>query len=101
MARYLLARDMDSLVASFNFILDDPSRTWIPCAEGASVGLSKWEDHGETADYTGWMACASPDNQGTAEIVWTRNSSLFMAHADGPDFASLKQWWVSTGNKAG
>jgi hypothetical protein len=60
--------------------------------------VTKW---GPGAADVGFIACAFPDNQGNAEIIWTRDSSLFMAHVDGPDIASLMQWWSSTGNKAG
>jgi hypothetical protein len=99
-AKYFLANDPDLLNSVYHDIVNDPGRKLMPCAPGGPAAASRWGGgNGESGQ--GWVACSFPDQHGNADVVWTRDSSLFFGHADSHDLPSLFDWFMTTGMNAG
>ncbi|CAN5495299.1 hypothetical protein BH11ACT7_BH11ACT7_27470 [soil metagenome] len=88
-ARYSLFPTVEALADGFQAANDEDVLT--PCPNG-SDSPGTWDYDSTPGSVEGSVACGS--YQGTADIMWTKNSDLMLGVAQGSDLDELHQWWV-------
>ncbi|CAN5887203.1 hypothetical protein BH10ACT9_BH10ACT9_35270 [soil metagenome] len=88
-ARYSLFPTVDALDEGFRAATDEDVLQ--PCPNG-SDSPGTWDYDSTPGSVEGSVACGT--FEGTADIMWTKNSDLMLGVAQGGDLDGLHQWWV-------
>jgi hypothetical protein len=103
-AYYGLYADRDALNDAFSSQHQGSRQAywWFePCpGSGASIPAPPmpWYDDSAPNEIAGWVACGRVNgpvhgDPNARSIMWTSNSDLLLGIAEGPDLASLYDWW--------
>ena len=72
---------------------------FLPCPGQEGTGPATWRDNRAPDKVAGWVVCGKVygpvhGNPEAKSIMWTRDSDLLLSIAEGPDLASLYDWWT-------
>lgn len=104
-AYYRLYANHDMLNEAFSGEKDASRQAYwwfLPCPGREGTGPAApatWHDDRAPDKVAGWMACGKVygpvhGNAAAKSIMWTKDSDLVLSIAEGPDLASLYDWWT-------
>ncbi len=75
---------------------------FLPCPGQEGTGpaaAATWRENRAPDKVAGWVVCGKVygpvhGNPEAKSIMWTRDSDLLLSIAEGPDLASLYDWWT-------
>ncbi|MBX7433545.1 serine/threonine protein kinase [Mycobacterium sp. Y57] len=92
--RYSLFGDQQTLDENFDGAIEVNDEL-LECPGSGIESPTTWH-YTETPDQVaGQIACGT--YEGRADLVWTNNDALILADAQGPDLASIHDWWLQFG----
>jgi serine/threonine protein kinase len=93
-ARYSLFADLPTLDSHFDVAIKENSQLF-QCPGSGIDSPTTWH-YTETPDQVeGRIACGTYND--SPDLVWSKNSDLLLADAQGPNMDDLHQWWLKYG----
>ncbi|WP_102145185.1 serine/threonine-protein kinase [Mycobacterium hubeiense] len=90
-ARYSLFPDLATLANHFNEAIKENSQLQ-RCPGSAVDSPTSWHYNATPTKAEGSIACGT--YQGRPDLIWTKDSALLLADAQGPSIDDLHKWWL-------
>jgi serine/threonine-protein kinase len=90
-ARYSLFADQQTLDAHFDGAIKENSEL-TQCPGSGIDSPTTWHYTESPANVEGRIACGTYNN--SPDLVWSKNSDLLLADAQGPNMDDLHNWWL-------
>jgi serine/threonine kinase PknH len=93
-ARYSLFADQQTLDSHFDVAIKENSELF-QCPGSGIDSPTTWHYTDTPAQVEGRIACGTYNNG--PDLVWSKNSDLLLADAQGPNMDDLHNWWLKYG----
>ncbi len=93
-ARYSLFADQGTLDSHFDVAIKENSELF-QCPGSGTDSPTTWHYTDTPDNVEGRIACGTYNN--APDLVWTKNSDLLLADAQGPNMDDLHNWWLKYG----
>jgi serine/threonine-protein kinase len=93
-ARYSLFADQPTLDSHFDDAIKENSELF-QCPGSGIDSPTTWHYTDTPAKVEGRIACGTYDNR--SDLVWSKNTDLLLADAQGPSMDDLHKWWLKYG----
>jgi serine/threonine-protein kinase len=93
-ARYSLFADQPTLDSHFDDAIKENSALF-QCPGSGIDSPTTWHYTDTPAKVEGRIACGTYDNR--SDLVWSKNTDLLLADAQGPSMDDLHKWWLKYG----
>jgi serine/threonine kinase PknH len=94
MARYSLFTDQQTLDSHFDVAIKENSELF-QCPGSGIDSPTTWHYTETPGQVEGRIACGTYNNG--PDLVWSKNSDLLLADAQGPNMDDLHKWWLEYG----
>ena len=93
-ARYSLFADQGTLDSHFDVAIKENSELF-QCPGSGTDSPTTWHYTDTPDNVEGRIACGTYNN--APDLVWSKNSDLLLADAQGPNMDDLHKWWLKYG----